>query len=487
MSTNLKFRTIDANQQQQKGTVYKRKKNPKNPVSQEKPVFTSEPILDKTLSEETPLLTSEPIVNQTVLDDYNNFVKGNPKLLPPSQVFDEISRLWQVINPPPVEYDKLDPIQKKEKENEEANIKEKDKNGSFEQLFNINIDTETSDIWKKFKENPFDTPFNIRLPNNRENNLIYYFTKCLYFTYQQSLYNTTTGLDIASIKDQLDKDLHRTDIFINQIEINKDIWFGDNNKTKIGNVDTFNRMLIEGADKKNTTISLNDINIIDISSIQQIVGFTADTIISYLVGKVIEGKPFLADQGKEKILNINIYPEETNVIWNIQIVLKDRLLASTGLYDSMDDIPNWGTLNLKLTMNINNLSYELEIDFTIETTPQLPSQVSDDDILQPEQIEQSESTIQKYTNKISNMGKGALDYTEDNPTTVATGVGATAIGVTVGTLLATGLFALGGKTKKRNQKKRKNRKTIRKNKLHKTRKTIQKNKQRKTKRTQNRI
>ena len=31
---------------------------------------------------------------------------------------------------------------------------------SFERLFNINIDTETSDIWKKFKENPFDTPFN---------------------------------------------------------------------------------------------------------------------------------------------------------------------------------------------------------------------------------------------------------------------------------------------------------------------------------------
>ena len=41
-------------------------------------------------------------------------------------------------------------------------------------------------------------------------------------------------------------------------------------------------MLIEGADKTKTKISLNDINIIDIASIQQIVGFTADTITKLL-------------------------------------------------------------------------------------------------------------------------------------------------------------------------------------------------------------
>jgi hypothetical protein len=51
----------------------------------------------KIIVDESPIQQSQPI-NQQVLEEYNEFVKNNPTLLPKTELFDEINRLYPVIN-----------------------------------------------------------------------------------------------------------------------------------------------------------------------------------------------------------------------------------------------------------------------------------------------------------------------------------------------------------------------------------------------------
>ena len=374
-------------------------------------------------------------INQQTMDEYNDFVKKQPDLLPDSNVFKEISKLWLTINKNMDGTDMTD------------DEKHEDKESSLEKLFNIN--EKTLELFNAFINYPINTPlpFTISVANNKDTNLIYYFTKVLFFQNRTPPYNET-GIDIKWIKRQLGKDLHRMNIYINKTLINKDIWFldpGINVKIKEGdeNTDTFNMLLIEEANKNKTTISLDLITLFDIASIQQMIQYANDSIVGGLAHYGIMLK------GGDKTLNITITSTSKTVVWDIV----SRLVNVNDVGDalSLDLVKPWGFLISKLTMNLNNLSYSLT------------------------------STIQK---DMSNMGEKAVNYIKENPSKVATGVTVAAV---LGTmpLYLPALLALGGKSKKNLHNKHKNIKTRRKNKRRKTRKYIKKNKRRKTRKYNN--
>jgi|LakMenEpi03Aug12_release.lakeMendotaPanAssembly.Ray.scaffolds.fasta_scaffold218888_2 hypothetical protein len=391
-------------------------------------------------------------INQQILEEYNDFIKNNPMLLPTTEVFDEINRLYPLINT-------------------SKNIieKEAEKQKAVFTLFNPNPD------FNQFLQDPLNTPLNVTLTNNSETNLYYFFTKTLYFTYKDSPFNDETGtLNTSVIKDQLGADLHRIAISVNNIVIpSKSFAVYVDNSQRYKSVDYFNsEIIIPEADKEQTPISLNIINLVDLSCIQQNIQFISDSIINPFA------KYEIFQMGGNKSLNIIINSQEQYVDWNAESTLIYMDYEGKGPAE-------WGVINIVFRINFKDLSYSCKINITKHEIPKSLNPQVEPEFLPPKNqinnVPQSESTIQKYSSKISNIGKGAIDYTKQNPAKVATVVGTTAIGATVGTLLATGLFALGGKTKKRSHKKRKNRKTVRKNKQRKTRKSIHKNKQHKTK------
>ncbi len=408
----------------------------------------------KKIIDESPIQQSLSI-NQQILEEYNDFVKNNPTLLPKTELFDEINRLYPVINT-----------------STNMDEKEADKKQAIFTLFNPNPDV------NKFLEDPINNELNVTLTNNSETNLYYFFTKALYFTYKHSAdFNTETGtLNINVIKQQLGADLHRVTVSVNNIVIPKETLevYAQNNQS-YEEVDYFNtQVIIPSADKQQTPISLNIINLIDLSCIQQNIQFISDSILETLSTFSI------FQRGGDKKLDIVINSQEQYVVWNIE---------STFIIMS-DNPAEWGKLTALLRFNFKDLSYSFKINITkFETPISLNPQVEPPFLpprVQPDNTPQTESTMQKYSSKLSNMGKGTINYVKSNPVTVATGVGAAAtLGSAVGALFLAGV--LGGKTKKRLHNKRKKRKTIRKNKHRKTRKTNRKNKYRNTKRTKNSI
>jgi hypothetical protein len=215
----------------------------------------------KKIVDESPIQQSQPI-NQQVLEEYNEFVKNNPTLLPKTELFDEINRLYPVINT-----------------STNVDEKEADKKQSIFTLFNPNPDV------NKFLEDPINNELNVTLTNNSETNLYYFFTKALYFTYNGADFNTETGtLNINVIKEQLGADLHRVTVSVNNIVVPKETLevYAHNNE-RYEEVDYFNtQVLIPSADKQQTPISLNIINLIDLSCIQQNIQFISDSILETL-------------------------------------------------------------------------------------------------------------------------------------------------------------------------------------------------------------
>lgn len=382
-----------------------------------------------------------------------------------SVVFNTINELWPKINT--------------------LTDKQKDKDDAFRRLFNI--DQKTLEIFDKFSKEPI-THFNINLTNNIGTNLIYFLTKILYFQFLEPPYNIETGLEINKIKKQLGKDLHRINIYIKTDDsdepklISKNVWFKDPPentmfKSELENVDFFNKLLKEAADKTKSIITSNDIDIIDIASIQQVVEFTNGAILSAINDS---SKVELLGFQLDKKLLILITPRQKSVVWTFTTELKDISLNS--IYDKMKYIPSWGTLEWTLTMNLNDLSYSLTVNFEFNISyPHLPSNISNNNT---PRLEQTETTIQRYKNKVSEIGKGTINYIQDNPRAIASVGTAGILGSTVSALFLAAL--LGGKTRKLLRHKRKNRKSICKNKYYRfknyyTKKTIRKNKRRKTK------
>ncbi len=400
-----------------------------HPISEEKAVS------EQPLIQQAKILTSKKTLNQQTMDEYNNFVKEHPDSLPDSKVFQEINKLWPTVNKN-IDGTDMNPDQKEE-----------NKKTSLENLFNIN--QETLEKINSLNNDPLNTPlpFTISLTNNKDTNLIYYFTKVLFFQNTTPPYNET-GIDIKWIKTQLGKDLHRIDIYINKKPINRDMWFLDpgintNIRLENENANIFNMLLIETANKNKTTINLDLINLFDIASIQQMIQYAVDTIV---VGLASYG---INQQGGNKTINITINRTTKTVVWKIISRLVN--IYDVGDAASLDLVPAWAFLVSELTMNLNELSYSLT------------------------------STIKK---DISNMRQQAINLVTENPGKAATVLTLAALGATVPLYLPT-LLALGGKSKKHLRIKHKNRKTIRKNKHHKTRKTIRKNKRRKTKKYNN--
>lgn len=381
--------------------------------------------------EQTKIQTSKKTINQQTMDEYNNFVKEHPDSLPYSKVFQEINELWPIVN------------KNEDGTDMNAEQKEENKKTSLENLFNIN--QETLEKINSLNNNPLNTPlpFTISLTNNKDTNLINYFTKVLFFQNTTPPYNET-GIDIKWIKTQLGKDLHRIDIYINKKPVNSDMWFLDpgtntNIRQENKNSDIFNRLLIETANKNKTTINLDLINLFDLASIQQIIQYGVD---AFVVGLTRYG---ITLQGGNKTINITINRTTKTVVWKIISRLVN--IYDVGNASSLDLVPAWAFLVFEFKMNLNDLSYSLT------------------------------STIKK---DISNMGQRAINYVTENPGKAAIGVTVAAVGATI-PLYLPALLALGGKTKKHLRSKHKNIKTIRKNKRRKTRKTIRKNK--KTKKT----
>jgi hypothetical protein len=398
--------------------------------------------------------------NKVVMDNYDSYIREHPDLLPMSEVFEKINELWPILNTAG-----NDPTLT---HNEKQQRKDDEKDKSINILFQQN------DALNAFFENPLSSPLdNITLTNNPSIDLYYFFTKVLYYTSLTSFNNGS--INISSIKDQLGRDIPRARFVVNGDELSREQYLDisqDRDRT-----DMFNRKLIISANEQKTLIDQNIINIIDICCIQQLISFLGDSILDKLAGYGISQK------GGAKTTRIFINSEKKEVDFFITSSLKNINYIPDDVTD-ISQLPVWGEFICTFKMDISNLSYSLKVSITKELSS---SQVPDDNIPQ--------STIQKYKNQMYNIGTRTINYAKDktapainyikeNPSKVATGVGTTAIGATVGTLLATGLFALGGKTKKRLHKKRKNRKTIHKNKRRKTNKKIHKNKKNKTKRTQ---
>lgn len=381
--------------------------------------------------------------NLSLIDQYKSFVKINPKLLPNSQVFNEINKIYSTFDIG------------------NFNQKEQEKENALSTFFNPNQQVEQ---YLKDPENFFlqntNNSFNITLQNNNNSNLYYFLTKILYFQKPDIFVNGK--IEISEVKSQLGVDLHRAgNITINQelVPLSELLAFAQQDKQD-EEVDYFNLRLIDNVNKQNVPITLNTINIIDLCCIQQNIQFISDLFIFPLAGIGV------LQRGGDKKIDIIINKNSQNVIFSIVSNLINF------------ELETWGSISGALNFDIKNLTYSYSFEINKNDVPRPtdedPGGPFIESSLTANQNNNNPSTLQTYTTNISNVGKGALNYAKENPGTVAAGVGTAAIlGSGVGALYLLGL--LGGKTKKNKIRKNIYRKTLNK----------RKNKQKKNKQKKN--
>jgi hypothetical protein len=404
----------------------------------------------KSAPEKQPLpeLTRELTPNQITINEYKKFIEDNPTLLPKTTVFNEIDNIYkkEILDNP--NFNNQDPEVAREAKN----------NDRDKAMYSFFSNADKIDTY--FKQEIITEPLDIILKNNPDSNLYVFSTKVLWYSLSSCFKHGE--LDISVIKDKTGNDLHRSDTIVNGQELEREIY-----SAKLDNyerTDYLNLTLMDFIDKAKLTISLNTINLIDILRIQNLIQVPIDSVITFLSSKGINLGGFSGVKSKMLKYKLILNSDEQYIECNFNSPFIN--------IDENGEIIVDGMFRCWFKANLLDLSYS----FKVFINPPKQSQPILKQSLQPqesqlEKSEQSESAIQEYTNKISNLGKGAINYAKDNPATVATGVGAAAIlGSTAGMLVLAGV--LGGKTKKRSRlhKKLKNKKTIRKNKHKKTKK-----------------
>ena len=383
--------------------------------------------------------------NEQIINQYIEYTKQNPNLLPSTPVFGIIDDIYK---------NELIPIINKDPKNG----KEEDKHTFLKQFF-----SNTEDLMKDLEEETITKPIDITLKSYTESKLYYFITKLLWYGSERGIFKDGK-LNIDQVKYQVFKDIHR----ISEIRIN-DVILNSGTSPVIqpftsdyyAGTDYFNLYLMNLIDKAGLPIDSNIINLIDIFCIQYIIGQCDAAVLYNIVKKgILQGGP------GERFLKYNI-------VLNTQdqyIICHNKTPLVI-----MDMEPRLGKYESVLKIDLQNLEYSFKV-FIDPPPPELLTSSTRQMIESEDSTSQTQT--QKITNKMANMGKGAIDYAKTNPGTVASVAGTSlVVGAAAATVLAMGL--LGGKTKKYLYKKYPKRKTIRKKKKRVTRKN--KNKRNKSK------
>lgn len=356
--------------------------------------------------------------NANIIQQYNSYVTQNPKLLPRTEVFEKMDKIYLEI--------------KKDSNEEKQTFKE----NSIVELFNM-----PANVIRKL-DNLIDVSnFSIVLQNNKKTNLYKFLTMILYFN-KGSVFQTGST-DISQIKNQLGLDLHRAGtININDIIVPREelLKFSENNEYD-KETDYFNNFVMNEMDKEKIKITLNAVNLIDISCIQQTIQFVSDMVTYKLT------KKHIFQRGGKKSLNIILKPNDQHIEFNSISELMD--------ISDLDNEPKiWGTISFVLKMYITNLTYTLTI-----TTNRYDEK---DNTNKLTKLGKGAVNLTKEAvNYTKDIGTDALNFAKNNPGEVAAGVGvASVLSAGIGTVLALGL--LGGKKKRTLKHINKRRKSLKK-------------------------
>lgn len=352
-----------------------------------------------------------------ILQYYTKFVKDNPKLFPSSNVYNQIDKNYKSIITKIID-------------------KEEDKKMLMSTFFTngrclINYLKNIKNIKDEY---------HITLYNKDPPNLYLLLTKMLWYAHREILSND--NLNISEIKSQLNKDIHRTTIYINGIKFQRDKTNTNSNDIiQANNSDILNETLINVSQEKGILISLDIISLINIIILQNIIQVIGDMITGILklplfsasnyTHNIIMNKEHIYTQTNIlfKILDINnieIPIAYINVIFQVNI-LKKTYLVSCIIYS-----PEYIEKNMQ----------------SVVPNPNIPK-INTTDKSQP---------VNGYITETSN--------TNNQMPSVLAGLGAASVvGTAIGTLFLTGI--LGGKTRnknKHNNKQYKKRKTMKKRK-----------------------
>lgn len=368
----------------------------------------------------------ETLSNEEIISKYNFFISGHPTLLPRGPEFKET--VFETIE---------EKYKKMVIENPGIN-KDDVRNMSLSTLF-----TGYEQLQAYIDQETLREPLDITLNTNPNSNLFNFFTQILWFTLPSS-FKENGDINTSVIKKQVDIDLNRADMTINGKNIDRNEFITQ--RTVDDAADYFNLMLMNIINDQGIPILMNTIILTDLCRIQQCIQYCLDTIVSDLKKKKIyQG----GEAGKGTTsLNYNIILN--NLEQSVECILSSALLQIDGM-----DVLIGGSIKCYFKVNILDLTYSLRIIID----PPKPEEM----VLASESPTQQQE-IQQNQNYLRNFGTNAIDYTKQNPGTVAAAAGVSSVlAAGVGTLLAVGI--LGGKTKKRLNKnktkkyKRRNNKT----------------------------
>ena len=382
--------------------------------------------------------------NQSIINNYKKYVIENPKMLIKTEAFTKIETYYQQIL------------------NEQID-RDTDRDNSINTLFDTN---NVSLLNNYMSQERLSKPLDITLHNNTDSNLYYAVTKFLWYALPRC-FNVDATLNINVIKEQVGKDLHRANMSINNgpnLDLTEFAEFSKKSNN-VGETDYFNLMLMDVFKEQKFPINMNTINLLDLCRIQQCIQVCLDAITVMLTEKNISQGGEAGQKNSSLTYNIVLNPTEQYI----------ETMFSSPTFQITDEgyILVGGNVTAWFKTNISDLTYSLRI-FIDPPKPETQDFASEIAIPQ----ENRQSMIQEYTDRMSDIGKGTINYAKNNPAKVATGIGAAAVlGSTAGILMLAGL--LGGKSSYlRNKNTKKNTKNAKKNAKKKT-----KNAKKKTKNT----
>jgi hypothetical protein len=317
-----------------------------------------------------------------------------------------------------------------------VSLKNRDKtlNPLFE-IFDISVD-----LRKQIETPDYSSNIETIIYNNPYSNLYKYIT---YFLFYNSKSRFDTGkIDNSAVKEQTGKDLHRLNIKVNNIDINREE-MGSFEAT-----DQFNKTLMDIMFKQRIEIELNTVNIIDFLINQQNMQFLVDNFLDASV----KNKKDVTIIAKTTTQYFDIFLERGNK--------QLQLVYSPKLFDG--ELNECGNIEFKLNMDLSKLTYSLQFQLKYNVFTRNNS----------ENLTNNNNNTNNLTNNSENNNDKPSSFLKENSNSVKAFAGVSGVLATgIGSMLYFGL--LGGKTKKNKKKPTKTIKTKR-TKRTKTRRTRRK-------------
>uniref|UniRef100_A0A6C0KN41 Uncharacterized protein n=1 Tax=viral metagenome TaxID=1070528 RepID=A0A6C0KN41_9ZZZZ len=263
----------------------------------------------------------------------------------------------------------------------------------------------------------------------------------LYIT-NSSIFKQNKGYSYfdTQFKRQIYMDILRTVIYLNNNLLPKDqiIVEDDYNKT----VNNFNLFIMKTMENNKTLIKMNTVLKIDLLMCQNIINFFSNALIIFVNNKV--NPEFSNQTSVNKDISLFLTDKEQYILINYRckiIITYDNELNPE--YDC-------GNCNLSLKIDLKNDTYSLEnfnLNYNVDNC--IPP------YYQNNIINSEESRLSKFKKDASKFKKDASKFVSNNKGTIAAGVASTGL-ISVGALYLAGI--LGGKTKKKNFKRKKTKK-----------------------------